>query len=87
MRKDHWFEKFAELKRDDLVDFNGLRLKVWCVMSEGGCQFTKFHGGEVIPRQSPLWEIAYIVGKNIYWVDSSPDDEDDDKEKADWWKE
>lgn len=87
MSKSHWFEKFRELAQGDTVDFGGFRLKVWGIMSEGGCQFTKSHGGEIIPRHSSLWEIAVIEGKDVYWVDSSRDDAEDNNEPADWWKE
>lgn len=87
MSAEHWFEKFALLKAGDIVDFDGLRLKVWCILSSGGCQFSKHKGGEVIPRQSELWEIATIVGKSVYWVDSSHNEDDDQKDPADWWQE
>lgn len=86
MTSENWFEKFAELKKDDIVDFDGFRLKVWAIMSSGGCQFTKHHGGEVIPRQSPLWDSATIEGKSVHWVDSTHEDEEKE-DAADWWKE
>jgi hypothetical protein len=82
MTPEQWFEKFADLSKGDVVSFHGLELRVWCVMSYGGCVFTEPYG-EIIPRTSRLWLDAEILGKSTHWMDSTLDE----PERADWWKE
>lgn len=84
MTPEEWFGKFSDLVKGDTVSFGGLELRVYCVMSFGGCVFTR-HNGEVVPWSSPLWDDAVILGKNTHWVNSVL--EDDTKDPADWWKE
>ena len=87
MTTTEWFERFDNIQPGDVLCFGGtVRLRVYSVMKYGGVQCT-CHNGEIIPRDSILWELVEIEGgKQVLWAENRMGDEDEQDDGANWWK-
>lgn len=85
MTTEDWFIKFAELREGDVVNFDGLKLRVYHISFYGGCMFTGYYG-EHFPVSSSAWDRATIEGKETVYMDSGQYREDDNDSTEDWKK-
>lgn len=83
MTTEDWFKKFEALRPGDWVNFDGLRLRVWCIASFGGCVFTHPYG-EHFPVSSACWDRATVEGKDTIYMDSSQYREGENEEGEGW---